>query len=229
MNTPQGQVPAIQRYKIGYHSDEWGVRSLSPIGIYDDAGPWVRYEDHAAALCRLHSYCQELESQVIRDCMTHVQKPAGIEHVVGDVLKNGVKLNMTQQPAPATQQAPVRDYPPLPDFDRSDAPIWEAIFDWQTTTPGPDAYRKANAIESAIIDQLRAYVDADRAARSPADSVLEDAADPLQGAANWLAEAHGQFSPIMLAGCLMIGYTRAKRLHDAALAARKQGGSHDPR
>ena len=23
--TPHGQVPAIQRYKIGYHSDEWGV------------------------------------------------------------------------------------------------------------------------------------------------------------------------------------------------------------
>ena len=43
-------LPAIQRYKIGYHSDEWGVRSLSPVGIYDDAGPWVRYEDHAAAL-----------------------------------------------------------------------------------------------------------------------------------------------------------------------------------
>lgn len=30
----------------------------------------------AAELRRLHAYCQELESQVIRDCMTHVQKPA---------------------------------------------------------------------------------------------------------------------------------------------------------
>ena len=64
MNTPQGQVPAIQRYKIGYHSDEWGVRSLSPIGIYDDAGPWVRYEDHAAALCRQHARIAELEAQL---------------------------------------------------------------------------------------------------------------------------------------------------------------------
>lgn len=66
-----------------------------------------------------------------------------------------------------------------------------------------------------------------RAARAPSDSVLEDAADPLQGAANWLAEAHGQFSPVVLSGCLMIGYNRAKRLHDAALAARKQGANHD--
>ena len=60
-----------------------------------------------------------------------------------------------------------------------------------------------------------------------ADSVQEDAADPLQGAANWLAEAHGQFSPVVLSGCLMIGYNRAKRLHDTALAARKQGENHD--
>jgi len=69
--TPHGQVPAIQRYSIGYHSDEWGVRSLSPVGIYDDAGKWVRYEDHAAVITALR----------------------------------------TQQPAPATQQAPQQPCP----------------------------------------------------------------------------------------------------------------------
>ena len=67
---------------------------------------------------------------------------------------------------------------------------------------------------------------AGRAARAPADSVLEDA-DPLQGAANWLAQAHGQFCVAVLQGCLMIGYNRAKRLHDASIAARKQGANHD--
>ncbi len=46
-------------------------------------------------------------------------------------------------------------------------------------------------------------------------------ADPLQGAANWLAQAHGQFCVAVLQGCLMIGYNRAKRLHDAAIAARQ--------
>lgn len=61
----------------------------------------------AKELRRLHAYCQELETQVIRDCMTHVQKPAETEHVAGDVSKNGVESNMTQQPAPATQQAGV--------------------------------------------------------------------------------------------------------------------------
>ena len=48
--TPTGPVA---RYKIGYHTDDWGVRSLSPTGIYDDAGPWVRYEDHVAVIAAL--------------------------------------------------------------------------------------------------------------------------------------------------------------------------------
>lgn len=40
----------IARYKIGYHTDDWGVLSSSPSGIPDPAGAWVRYEDHLAAL-----------------------------------------------------------------------------------------------------------------------------------------------------------------------------------
>ena len=92
--TPHGQAPAIQRYKIGYHSDEWGARSSTPGGICDDAGPWVRYEDHAAMITALRTYCQELEAHVILDCMTHVQNPAEIEHVAGDVSKNGEEVNM---------------------------------------------------------------------------------------------------------------------------------------
>lgn len=45
-----GQVPAIQRYKIGYHADEWGQRSSTPSGIPDASGSWVRYADHVTAL-----------------------------------------------------------------------------------------------------------------------------------------------------------------------------------
>lgn len=60
--TPHKQVPTIQRYKIGYASDEWGVRSLSPVGIYDNAGPWVLYKDHAAEVVALRTRIEELES-----------------------------------------------------------------------------------------------------------------------------------------------------------------------
>ena len=56
------------------------------------------------------------------------------------------------------------------------------------------------------------------AASATADSVLEDA-DPLQGAANWLVKAHSGLGTRMLARKLSIGYNRAKRLHDAAIAA----------
>ena len=59
---------------------------------------------------------------------------------------------------------PAGGYPPLPNFDSSDEPIWEAIFNWKTATPGADAGRKANKVENAIIETMRAYVDADRAA-----------------------------------------------------------------
>lgn len=41
---------AIQRYKIGYHADEWGRRSSTPNGIPDASGSWVRYADHVTAL-----------------------------------------------------------------------------------------------------------------------------------------------------------------------------------
>ena len=50
MTTAPTSGAAIQRYKIGYHADEWGQRSSTPSGIPDASGSWVRYEDHIAAL-----------------------------------------------------------------------------------------------------------------------------------------------------------------------------------
>lgn len=89
--TPHGQVPEALR--LADYLDD----------LFDADG---EPKQAAAELRRLHAYCQELESQVILDCMTHVQKPAEIEHVADDVSKNGAELNMsTQQPAPAAQQA----------------------------------------------------------------------------------------------------------------------------
>ena len=50
MTTTPTSGAAIQRYKIGYHSDEWGQRSRTPSGIPDASGSWVRYADHVTAL-----------------------------------------------------------------------------------------------------------------------------------------------------------------------------------
>ena len=49
-NTSTASGAAIQRYKIGYHADEWGQRSSTPSGIPDASGSWVRYADHVTAL-----------------------------------------------------------------------------------------------------------------------------------------------------------------------------------
>ena len=50
MTTTPTSGAAIQRYKIGYQSDEWGQRSSTPSGIPDASGSWVRYADHVTAL-----------------------------------------------------------------------------------------------------------------------------------------------------------------------------------
>ena len=99
--------------------------------------------------------------EVVLECIdaalaSHGQAPAGAAH--------------------EADSAPAVGYPPLPNLDGSDEQIWGAIFNWKTATPGADAVRKANKVENAIIGTMRACVDADRAARAPADSVQEDAA-----------------------------------------------------
>ena len=50
---------AIQRYKIGYHADEWGQRSSTPSGIPDASGSWVRYADHVTALAAGQATAQQ--------------------------------------------------------------------------------------------------------------------------------------------------------------------------
>lgn len=110
--TPHGQVPAIQRYKIGYHSDEWGVRSLSPTGIYDDAGPWVRYEDHAAQIAALRA-----------------QQPAPATQQAGEALSDDLRDRLVAiSEAVAYQddraaQAMLREILKAPQADSQPAPV----------------------------------------------------------------------------------------------------------
>ena len=56
-----GQSTAIQRYKIGYRSDEWGMRSSTPSGIQAASGSWVLYSDHIAVLAACRARIAELE------------------------------------------------------------------------------------------------------------------------------------------------------------------------
>ena len=131
-------------------------------------------------------------------------------------------LRHAPTPQADSQPAPVLVYPPLPEpFIGVRNQPWVGHAEVIRSAIGEDG-----VIPCFTAGQMVAYADATHAARAPADSVLEGA-DPLQGAANWLAQAHGQFCVAVLQGCLMIGYNRAKRLHDASIAARKQGANHD--
>lgn len=64
----------------------------------------VLIERQHTELETLRARVQELEAHLILDCMTHVQNPAEIEHVAGDVSKNWAESNMSTQPA-AQQEA----------------------------------------------------------------------------------------------------------------------------
>ena len=76
MTTTPTSGAAIQRYKIGYHADEWGQRSSTPSGIPDASGSWVRYEDHIAELRSQHARIAELEAQLSAIGAGGVEAPA---------------------------------------------------------------------------------------------------------------------------------------------------------
>ena len=120
---------------------------------------------------------------------------------------------------------PAGGYPPLPNFDSSDEPIWEAIFNWKTATPGADAGRKANKVENAIIETMRAYVDADRAAleatqASPVDATVQQDAERWQFFADYMVSTRTDLDDEIV-GCDSV--QKMARVFDAARAA--QGGA----
>ena len=47
----------VQRYKVGYYSDEWGMSSNTPCLVPDDSGYAVKFEDY----CKLEAENERLE------------------------------------------------------------------------------------------------------------------------------------------------------------------------
>ncbi|MFU1939413.1 Lar family restriction alleviation protein [Bordetella hinzii] len=72
--------------------------------------------------------------------------------------------------------------------------------------------------ESAIAAWNRRATDGQRA------DDARDAADPLQGAADWLVKSLDKPRPAEIAAHLLIGHNRAERLFDAAIAKQRKGG-----
>ena len=113
---------AIQRYKIGYHSDEWGQRSSTPSGIPDASGSWVRYADHVTALAAGQATAAQQGAVdgffLLLPQRPKPEAPAGTAGLDWDAYSGAQMLAFgrdssdaaiaalrTEQPAPATQPA----------------------------------------------------------------------------------------------------------------------------
>lgn len=107
MNQPTGaaELPEalrpIQRYKIGYSTDDWGMRSSSPSGIPDTSGPWVRYADHVAQVEALSA----AQAGVPADAVGWIDDE-GMLFWKGDPLPDGSDIYAAPQPTPSPAPAP---------------------------------------------------------------------------------------------------------------------------
>ena len=111
MTTTPTVGAAIQRYKIGYHADEWGQRSSTPSGIPDASGSWVRYADHVNALAAGQATAAQAVAQ---DDLITLRKPATsaellwllkLAHlVISDVNKTLEETFAPAQPAPVASR-----------------------------------------------------------------------------------------------------------------------------
>ena len=133
----------------------------------------------------------------------------------------------TQAPQPSptpqadSQPAPVVDYPPLPEPDLG--------MPWRVNAKSDGAAHSSGF----TCEQMRAYVDADRAARAPADSVLEDAARlerericaAIKAEDDYCVD-HGDYM-LDSDDCIKIVRGEWVRPDFAVDAARKQGANHD--
>ena len=52
----------VQRYKVGFFSDEWGMSSITPCLIPDDSGYAVKFEDYCKRETELAALKAENES-----------------------------------------------------------------------------------------------------------------------------------------------------------------------
>lgn len=193
------------------HRDAYFIRETTLPGGGVNPGRWFEMTDGNG-----ETWLSNPANMIPSPCSAHVQNPAEIEHVAGDVSGNGVEMNTPQQPAPATQQAGVALSDDL--RDRLVA-ISEAVAD-----------QDDRAAQAMLREILKAPQPAPTA--QTAESVLEDAARWRAWAAGMVeacAAPHGVTPPFMAAFEEAIGDSEAcfsvEQLNGWVDAARKQGAT----
>lgn len=166
-------------WKDGYKQGAWAAQQPAP-----SPAPAVGQDDLRAA--RSDGYAQGVASAVPKKVTADMRRVFREAYREGGFLADRLDyaldrmLAAAHQPPPTpqadTQPAPVQDgYPPLPEAELNAQgtsmgmlPHYEQVSTKYASDP--------DVVKFYTADQMRAYVDADRAARAPADSVLDDAA-----------------------------------------------------
>ena len=194
----------IQRYKIGYHADEWSQRSRTPSGIPDASGSWVRYADHVTALAATAAVAGCTRSHPHENMDIACRAKAAIAEMWNKASRGAEATAQDMErfvsmlaAAPTTQpQAGAAPAQPAAQGFRDGvaslaASAWEPVA-WLYESPMPDG----SVFTGASAERLQVgvgtppgtiekplYIAAPPAARTPADGVQEDAA-----LWHWLAE-----------------------------------------
>ena len=119
----------------------------------------------------LINIAREIEA-LKRDCGMDPESAIAIQNGRYMAISYKVRALAVGQATEAQQGAA---YAALPNFDDGEEPIWNAIFSWKNAERGSDAAKKAMKIESAIVDQLRAFADATHALRASHGQAPTDA------------------------------------------------------
>lgn len=95
----------IQRYKIGYRTDEWGMRSSTPSAIPDPTGLLVKFDDAVQLVSWNQDALAELEQEarLMRARMERLQ--AELDGIVAAIGADGVNEPLMGRAAPPTAQA----------------------------------------------------------------------------------------------------------------------------
>ena len=76
----------VQRYKVGYYTDEWGMSSNTPCIVPDDSGYAVKFEDY----CKLEAENAALKERVVT--LEKLQGVALIESLRAEVERLNAEL-----------------------------------------------------------------------------------------------------------------------------------------
>lgn len=125
----------------------------------DKATPTLRERSDVALRCLPDSPYRTMLAALFDEMLAEVERLAAqAAPILGD--KQVCASNVDDKAAPVVQAG---EYPPLPEDLFSE--FWGRVAVWDLSAEGEDAGAEAIRIENVVKGLMRAYVDADRAAR----------------------------------------------------------------